>query len=374
MPIPMKTDNPGPTAEQQARVFKEAVAAPPSVVDPALVGEMLHNTMVIYGPTGSRKTSQIGEFAKYIYEKTGKTTRLVSCDGGGWAPIQDLINAGIIEAWRLVDEPSLLGAITAASKGAWPKNLKNGIRPSGPVVVPDPAGRVRELSNVGAYAIEGWFSIASAVMRFLVARGQKINEDVVSKFTETTDFGEFSYGAPSRGHYGFVQSYILDVIRNFSSLPVERILYTSLEGKGEDKLTKGLQYGPAVAGSAITAAIPQYVGDCLHFEDFLEEGKVDPTNPKQKLVETKIKAWFTSHPDPQTGVIWPAKARLVPSKVPEFKRLMGEPGYFVLGEKSLYDYLKVQDQLLASSSDEARKWKEAADAARAKMKSEGNVG
>src|SRR6266566_2598144 len=86
----------------------KAHANPPLVVDPALVGEMLHNTMVLYGPTGSRKTSQIGEFAKYIYEKTGKITRLVSTDGGGWAPIQDLINAGVIDAWRLVDEPKLL--------------------------------------------------------------------------------------------------------------------------------------------------------------------------------------------------------------------------------------------------------------------------
>jgi hypothetical protein len=227
---------------------------------------------------------------------------------------------------------------------------------------------------VGAYAVEGWFSIASAVMRFLVSRGQKINEDVVSKFTESTEFGEFSYGAPSRGHYGFVQSFILDIIRNFSSLPVDRVLYTSLEGKGEDKLTKGLQYGPAVAGSAITAAIPQYVGDCLHFEDYETEIGTDPTNPKQKLTDMKVRAWFQSHPDSQTGVMWPAKSRLVPSKVPEFKKLMGANGYFILGEKSLRDYLKVQDQLLASSTDEAKKWKEQIDADRAKVKSEGGVG
>ena len=363
MPPPVK-GSPAPTAAQQGRVFHEAVAenAPPTVVDPALVGEMLHNTLVLYGPTGSRKTSQIGEFAKYIYEKTGKVTRLVSTDGGGWAPIQDLINAGIIDAWRLTDEPELLSALMGASIGAWPKNLVNGIRPGGPTFAPN--DKARALAGVGAYAIEGWFSIASACMRYLVSKGRKINEDVVSKFTESGDFGEFSFGAPSRGHYGFVQSFILDIIRNFSSLPVERVLYTSLEGKGEDKLTKGLQYGPAVAGSAITAAIPQYVGDCLHFEDYTEESAVDPANPKQKLVETKIRCWFQSHPDTQTGVMWPAKARLVPSKVPEFKKLMGESGYFILGQKSLRDYLYTQDRLLESSTDEAKKWKEQVDEVR----------
>ena len=367
-PIPMKTGLPTPIGVASQTPGVDTLPPPPSVVDPALVGELLHNTLVLYGPTGSRKTSQIGEFAKYIYEKTGKVTRLVSTDGGGWAPIQDLINAGIIDAWRLTDEPQLLNAITAASRGAWPKNLKNGIRTPGAVFVPSPAQLATELKGVGAYAVEGWFSIASAVMRFLVSQGRKINEDVVSKFTETSDFGEFSFGAPSRGHYGFVQSFILDVIRNFSSLPVERVLYTSLEGKGEDKLTKGLQYGPAVAGSAITAAIPQYVGDCLHFEDFTEEGGTDPANPKQKLIETKVRAWFQSHPDTQTGVMWPAKARLVPSKVPEFKKLMGAQGYFILGEKSIRDYLLAQDKLLAASSDEARAWKEKIDAARASNK------
>jgi hypothetical protein len=316
---------------------------------------------VCYGPTGSRKTSQIGEFAKYIYEKTGKKTRLVSTDGGGWAPIQDLINAGIIDAWRLTDEAELLSAIKGASLGAWPSNLVNGVRPPGKTFAPTPEARSKSLADVGAYAVEGWFSIASACMRYLVDKGRKVNEDVVSKFTENGDFGEFSFGAPSRGHYGFVQSFILDIIRNFSALPVERVLYTSLEGKGEDKLTKGLQYGPAVAGSAITAAIPQYVGDCLHFEDFTEEGANDPLNPKQKLIETKVRCWFQSHPDTQTGVMWPAKARLVPAKVAEFKKRMGPSGYFILGEKSLRDYLLVQDELLKSSVDDMKKWKEEMD-------------
>ena len=336
-------------------------SSPPLVSDPSLVAEMLHSTMVIYGPTGSRKTSQIGEFAKYIYEKTHKVTRLISCDGGGWAPIQDLINAGVIEAWRMVDEPVLNSAIIAASKGAWPKKLKNGIRSPGPVPLPMGEQKAIALKDVGAYAIEGWFSIANAVMRFLVEGGRKINEDVVSKFTEESDFGSFSFGAPSRGHFGFAQNFILDLIRNFSALPLERVLYTSLEGKGEDKISKVLQYGPGVAGQAITAAVPQYVGDCIHFEDFLEEKGTDPLNPKQKLVEPGVRAWFTSHPDTQTGVIWPAKSRLVPSKVVEFRKLMGQGGYFNLDKKSIRDYLTAQDSLLASSSNEAREWKRMID-------------
>jgi hypothetical protein len=331
---------------------------PTSVLNPQAVGEMLFNTMVLYGPTGSRKTSQGREFAKYIYERTGKKTRLVTMDGGGYGTAQDFVNAGIIDVWRLVEEEKPLPMLIEASRGRWPKDLKNGIRTSNALA--------KDSNDIGGYIVEGWFSIANAAMRYLVSKGQKINEDVVSKFTEQSDFGvDISFGAPSRGHYGFVQNLLLDLIRNFSGLNLERIMYTSLEGKGEDKLSRALTYGPATAGGAITAAIPQYVGDCIHLEDF----QVDKGKDKDglKLVETQVRAWFTSHPDPQTGVMWPAKCRIIPSKVDEFKKRMGESGYFNLNVKSLYDYLLVQDELLTAGTRDILDWKVKVDEARAKL-------
>jgi hypothetical protein len=362
MPLPVKNDAPTPVNIGSQASPTTVLPPPPTVVHPEEVSEMLFNTMVIYGPTGTRKTSQIGEFAKYIYEKTGKITRLISMDGGGYAPVQDLINVGVIEVWRLVEEEKPLPMLIHASRGLWPKSLSNGKRVSNS---PLTTNKTESLKDVGAYAVEGWASIASAAIRYLVEKGQKINEDVVSKFAEESDFGEVSFGAPSRGHYNFVQNLILDLIRNFSALDgPERILYTSLEGKGEDKLTRGLQYGPLVAGQAITAAIPQYVGDCIHFEDFSEDKGKDPNNAGQKLIELGVRAWFSSHPDTQTGVMWPAKSRLVPSKVEEFKKRMGPQGYFLLGNKSLRDYLYTQDDLLKSSTEEARKWKAQVDASR----------
>lgn len=330
----------------------------PRVLNSEAVGEMLFNTMVLYGPTGSRKTSQIREFAKYIYERTGKKTRLLTMDGGGYGTAQDYVNAGIIDVWRLVEEERPLPMLMEASRGRWPKDTKGGVRTSNALA--------KDITEVGAYAVEGWFSIANAAMRYLVAKGQKINEDVVSKFTEKSDFGEeISFGAPSRGHYGFVQNLILDLIRNFSALSMERILYTSLEGKGEDKLTKALTYGPATAGGAITAAIPQYVGDCIHFEDFqVDKGK---DKDGMKLVETQVRAWFTGHPDPQTNVMWPAKCRIIPSKVEAFKQIMGPSGYFNLNDKSLYDFLKAQDDLLTAGTQDIIAWKAQVDQARQKL-------
>lgn len=333
-----------------------SVAEPPLVTNPAEVVELLFSTMVLYGSTGSRKTSQLGDFAKYIYEKTGKTTRLISADGGGYGPVQNYVNAGIIEPWRLVEEPNPKSALMKASRGAWPEKLVNGLNVNNRIIEPSRGARREALKAVGAYAIEGWTSIASLLMRDSVSKGQKISEDVVGQFVEE---GE-TFGAPARSHYGFVQNLTLDYIRNFSSLQVERVCYTALEGKGEDKITNKLEYGPMVAGKAITAAIPQYVGDCLHFEDYTIEVGVDKDS-KAKLLETGVRAWFQQHPDPQTGVNWPAKSRLIPSKFLEFREKMGKYGYFNLNEKGLGEYLRLQDDLLRSSSEDLRRWKEEVD-------------
>lgn len=347
----------------------------PSVLAPGLATDLLFTTAVIYGPTGTRKTTQIGQFAKYIYETTGKKTRLFSADQGGWGPIQSYINAGIIDAWRVVEETNPKVAIIKASKGAWPKELKNGLRASSILIEPNSGSRREALKDVGAYAVEGWSSIAKLLMRDTIAKGQKISEEVVGLLGESMDGEMFDqaevqvkrakgdmdgvelFGAPGRSHYGFVQNILGDMIRNFSALPVERVLYTALEGKGEDRLTKVLQYGPEVAGSALTASIPAYVGDCLHFEDYTKEVGVDPQNPSQKLVEPGVRAWFQAHPDSQTKVMWPAKTRVGEGSVEEFKKLMGPSGYFDLKTKGLGDYLRVQDELLKKSTESLRAWK-----------------
>lgn len=365
MTIPLKTGGttPSPVSSSPPLI--------PSLEALNQFSEVLHNTMVVYGPTGTRKTTQIGEFAKYIYAKTGKKTRLLSADGGGWGPIQNLVNAEIIEPWRVVEEANPKVALIKASKGAWPDQLKNGIRMSKFVTQPlTTEAKVTALKDVGAYAVEGWASIAQLLMGDLVAKGQKISEDIVGKFEESADFGSESFGAPGRSHYGFVQNFILSMIRNFGGLPVERILYSSLEGKGEDSISKVLQYGPLISGKALTASIPTYVGDCLHFEDFTEPVGVDPANPSQKLFESKVRVWFTQHPDVQSGVMWPAKPRIVGDKYEQFKQTVGPNGYFILGPTAnLGTYLAAQDEILETASADARAWKEMIDKKRAAVES-----
>lgn len=341
----------------------------PLATNPAAVSSLLQNTMVIYGPTGSRKTSQIRAFAKYIYEKTGKKTRLISMDGGGWGTAQDYIDAGIIEPWRLVEEANPRIAIQKASKGAWPEHMDRGFRASSKIIEVMPDKRKESLKDIGAYAVEGWASIASVTMRYDISKGRGGAEGIVARWEEKINPDDPNevpevFGAPSRSSYGITQNFLLDIIRNFSGLPLERVLYTSLEGKGVDKMDGVTNYGPASAGGAITSLIPAFVGDCLHFEDFKEEKGVDPKNPKQKLIEEGVRVWFTKHPDAQTGVMWPAKSRIIPAQIAEFKKLLGSAGYFILGdnaEPDLGTYLRLQDEMLGKGVDKAIAWKNMID-------------
>ncbi len=62
---------------------------------------MKANTHLIYGESGTFKTTAIGFFAEYIWRKYGKRTRLVSADGGGWFPVQKYVDAGIIEPYSV---------------------------------------------------------------------------------------------------------------------------------------------------------------------------------------------------------------------------------------------------------------------------------
>jgi hypothetical protein len=354
---------PKPPLPGKALTPKSQSQEPVTVSNQEAAEELLFNTILIYGPSGSYKTTQIGYFSEYIYELTGKQTRLISMDGGGWGPVQAHINAGFIDAWRITEEEEPMALLRKAGRGAWPKKIgKNGIR-IGDLDEPTRDERPRALRDVGAYAIEGLSSISRRLL------GHMANKNIAAGQASGTIFmeGDEQFGSPSQGQYGSAHAQILDLIRGFSSLPVERVLYTALEGKGQDDFTKKTVFGPEVVGKALTASIPQYVGDCLHFDDFtIEKGK-DPSNEKIKLVETGTKVWFQKHPDadlPQ--VFWPAKPRLIASKVEEFKRRLNAPnGYFIASDRmTLREYLRVQDEILVGASEELKRRKEEYDKAR----------
>ena len=289
-------------------------------------------SILCYGATGTRKTTNVGAFAKFVYETTRAPVRYISADGGGWEPIQPYIDAGIVIPYRLSDSPTLLESIRLFRKGFWPND----------------AGEFKkDLDNVGAYAVEGLTSISMLMLRHLVTKGQKVAQDVVGQFKEGSEI----FGAAAMAHYGFVQQEVLDMIGAFSTLPTlsKRILMTAHEGKGQDEQTRQTIYGPATVGKAITDKIPLFFGDLLHFETTVIDAKKN---------ETTVRAYLKNHADADLqSILWPAKVRMPFDVVESFNKKWPD-GFIDLGRESLYDYLKFMDSVRLESANSISQWKD----------------
>jgi len=281
-----------------------------------------------------------------MYEKTGKPTRLVSADGGGWMPVQAEIDAGIIEALRIVEAEQPLPLLRKLGQGYWPIDGKL---------------QLSDLSGVSAYAVEGLTSIPMLLLRHLVKTGRKVSEEVIGKFEEEIEVDgkkvKETFSAPSRSHYGFIQNFVLDMLASFRALPVERVLFTAHEGKGSDDITNQMVYGPATVGKAITDRLPSEVGDLLHFYAI---PSVQAGGPAKGRLE--VRCYMDKHPDSQTQVLWPAKTRLQPEQLGEFATRWPDRSFPLTLTSGIEQYLRFQDEGVAGAT--AREWKASVDKAR----------
>lgn len=332
----------------------------------------------IYGPTGTRKTSQVKELAHYIAEKTGKATLLLSTDGGGWEPCDPEVRAGMIRPYRCEVANLPLVLLRKISQGYWPENAME-TDPGKINLVP------MDYSDIGAIAIEGWSSISQVVMRYLPDQGISVGGEDRKKPGSNMAFAQSvkvndnwqpqTFGSNTRGDYGFVQNFLYGFTTNFNSLPVEYVLYTALESRTEED-DRSTTFGPAIAGKKGTRDCGSWVGDLIHAQDYpvITKRKVpDPSNPGKSMevdnIDLTVRFHFRKHLDPATGIPFPAKPRLTPEKVEDLeKRFPG--GYFepVVKDGIVLEgfsaYLKYIDSLSEAQAqgDSLKGWREKQDA------------
>jgi hypothetical protein len=318
---------------------------------------------IIYGDSNTLKSTACKHFSHYIYERTGKCTLLLSMDGGGWAPMQPEIDAGVISAYRCNTQVPL-PILRRISQGYWPED-------TGETEISRTNLRKVDWQKFGGMVIEGVTSISQAIMRHLADKGIKTGEEATSPFAQRVMVEGVveteAFAGSSRAHYGFTQNQLYSMISNFSSLPCEYVLWTALESRAEED-DRTLVYGPQVAGKKATALVPSWVGDCIHAQGTSVRKTVqvpDPADAKKlvdsEIVETNVRMYFIKHPDPVTSILYPAKPRVTPEKIPDLmKRYPG--GYFEPSLTSGFDdYLKLLDVLGASQKDEVLEWRKKVD-------------
>ncbi len=315
-------------------------------------------TSLLYGGSGNRKTSQIGNFARHVYQTTGKRTRLITADTGGYEPIQDYVDAGLIEVFELTKTRNPMPTVRRLAAGQWADHnevVEFGLTNPGSTLGTDKLKQLSAmwssagLEDVGAYAIEGITSISEMVMKNLVQKGHVINGEGVNGVLEEG----MSIGAAPRTYYGVVQQFVVEMFTNFPLLPVHRILYTAHESRGVDGLTDTPVFGPASVGKAMTASIPKYVGDLLHAEAVPLQA--DPKKPGNETLE--VRCYFVNHPDSERRTLtWPAKARVQPSQMTELLKQF--PGGYVLlnHDNGLDTYLQALAGLRGNAAEGVKQW------------------
>ncbi len=324
---------------------------------------------ILYGDSGTYKSTAAKHFSHYIYERTGKMTLLLSMDGGGWGPMQPEIDAGVIVPYRCnIQVP--LPTLRKISQGYWPKDPKATAAAETDLVPID-------FKLYGGMIVEGVTSISQALMRHLADRGIKTGEDATSPFMQQVlvegKVTAEQFAGNSRSHYGFVQNQLYSMITNFNALPLEYVLFTGLESRAEED-DRTPVYGPQIAGKKATALIPSWVGDCIHAQGFPVRKMIevpDPSDPKKKItsevVETVVRMYFAKHPDPVTGIMFPAKPRVAPEAIPELEKEF-PGGYFEPGLAQGFDhYLHTVDRLNRGQADAVSEWRRKVDEKRKAM-------
>lgn len=270
-------------------------------------------TTLLYGDTGSTKTTQIGMIARWEYERTGRITRLISADAG-WEPLEPLIAEGIIEPWGIQYVTDPFGVLTKLADGYWPQ-----IQPGGKLKMFPPTEETWK--RVGMYAVEGLSTIGNICLMNHVHTARKVGEGTVGQFSQQveTDKGTevMQFGKAAMSHFGHVQDFVLlELVPRFAYLPVAHIIWTAHETRGDDKemgdMGKGKALGPATVGKATAKKTGMKFGDTFHLVKVVtaqrEKGRLVMGPDGRSLQEVSYRAFYEDHPDEDlVNMNWPAK-------------------------------------------------------------------
>lgn len=341
---------------------------------------------LLYGASGVTKTSNIGRVALRYHKLTGRRTRLVSADGGGWDPIQPLVDSGIVEPWPIRLWPHRVETIDKASQGYWPQNLNDPLSPlepptvvawsatcprcrnqagDGPLLVYGPApsqprnlvcpqckavagprdidlkvaatyypNPKNDLRQVALVAFEGLTSFGDSLLEYLMATKATLSQEPSYSWPD----GDQTYSGGNQTYYGFVQNRLYEFVHKSHMIPfVEKIIWTALEGKGEEEATRVPIFGPAIAGKKATGKAPQWFGNTLHFEMATTVESGTDANQQAK-VTTRPVLYLRTHADALSRIPFQAKTRA------PFQYYQELPDFMEADVAKLYDKLDELNQ------------------------------
>lgn len=259
---------------------------------------------LVYGKSGSGKTTWWMRLAEHIYHTKGLKTRLYLGDGGlETVSAAGLIEAGIVEVmeYNLWDNP--FETCQRIAEGAWPEDTLN---PKSKWKIEKPTELYK---RYGMMVYEGLSVMADYLMGDMpgglahrMAHGQSLNNDESFRF----DDGSVKVGGNARTHYSTAQRRIEHYIRVSKGFP-GWVQWTAHERQAQDTDTKVIEFGPDVAGKALTTKIGASFGNTIHLHPVTTKKKVRDTVTGQDVETQTItyRAYTRKHYDPDKTTFAP---------------------------------------------------------------------
>lgn len=272
---------------------------------------------MIYGASGTSKTSQIAHYCRTQWKEHKRRTRYITFDAGGHVPFEVLARAGAADVWNARDLAGMYppdqteSVVRGIFEGAWPVPAGNGKlkwqRSEGDILV------VEGLDGVCAFIETSWISIGRKIAEDLVGRYEVL--DLVTGSSQTG-------GRLGRAHYGAIQTLVINtLLPTLWATPYKDIILTTHESNGKDAdegTPGGVVYGPAAIGKAITSKMRQQTPVLLRTDKVVKKDDVE------------YRCYFEDHTDPNRpntiGATYPANARLPLESIQAFKAKY--PGQF----------------------------------------------
>lgn len=269
-------------------------------------------SVLMYGSSGSSKTSQCAEF--HMYERL-KAQQLnlpwkdwphthVTGDSS-FEPLEEVVESGLVQPWNIAFETQLgsspISAIIALAGGHVPvktdpktgQRLSNEFRPA-----------------TGAVTVEGLHVLAEAWKYHMMNMGL-INAQLQD--------GVNQLGTAHLSIYDMIKNNLHQAVLRMRAMPhVGRFMWTTHEAKGTDQYTASV-IGPAILVNKGIDKVPGWFANTIHIQPSTFPTADGKTQSGRVL-------WFEPHPDPNLQINWPAKTSLTPKKLQRLKARSLEVG------------------------------------------------
>lgn len=222
-------------------------------------------TIELIGDSGAGKTTQAGEYAKYVRSSRGRNTILNTADRGGYDSISHLERIGVLAVNELGPEDDPWLWIAKATSAASPMYDE----------------------SVGCAIFDSGTSMSDCLLTACHKASFQVGQQRTQKFAVARGKETMEVSLANEAHYGLVQQHMLEAIRNSTWLTRKGIdvIWTFAIWRGEAQ-DKSLILGPKVCGKALTPFLPKEFRFTFRIASIPQEG----TAPRHVL-------YLTEHPE-----------------------------------------------------------------------------